>query len=67
MIEWADHIPSIVDNTLPLAARYGLSAIDTLPIAAALNLPCDEFITAERSTSPLLRVQELPVLTIHGQ
>lgn len=47
-----------------VAARFGLNAMDALHIAAALEAGADEFITAERPTSPLSRVRGVKVVSI---
>lgn len=46
------------------AEEFGLSAVDALHIAAAETTGAAEFMTAERSTSPLSRVSSIHVLSI---
>lgn len=62
---WATNLGEVVDRGLALAAHYGLSAIDALHIAAALTVGAEEFVTAERPTSPLCRVTELRVISLY--
>jgi len=64
VVAWAADLHRIVEDAFPLAAQYGLAAMDALHVTAALSLESNEFVTAERATSPLLRVQELPVRTL---
>lgn len=45
--------------------KFGLKAMDALHIAAALLANCDEFITAEKPTSPFSRVTGITVVTIY--
>ena len=46
------------------ACRYGLSAFDALHLTVAAEASCNEFVTSERSSSPLFRFQGLKILTI---
>lgn len=43
---------------------FGLNGMDALHIAAALLSQCDEFVTAERPTSPFSRVKGLSIVSI---
>jgi predicted nucleic acid-binding protein len=61
---WAQQSRQLTNQAFDLASRYGLTAMDALHVAAAITASADEFITAERPTSPLSRVRELRVLTI---
>lgn len=63
--EWVDDLSLLFKEGLKLGSRFGLNALDSLHIAAALIANCDEFITSERPTSPLSRVMNLAVLTIY--
>jgi predicted nucleic acid-binding protein len=54
----------LADEALRIGSRYGLGGMDALHIAAALEAGADEFITSERLTSPLFRVQGITVRTI---
>ena len=63
--EWVTDCDYLVDEALNnIANRYGLGAVDALHIAAALDAKSDEFITSERTTSPLLRVRGIVIKTI---
>jgi predicted nucleic acid-binding protein len=63
--EWIEDFTAIYDESLQQGAKYGLGAMDALHIAAALLAQADEFITAERPTSPILRVAGLKIWTIY--
>jgi predicted nucleic acid-binding protein len=62
---WVQQSRRLTNQAFDLASRYGLTAVDALHIAAAVAASADEFITAERPTSPLSRVRELRVSTIY--
>jgi predicted nucleic acid-binding protein len=62
--EWVDDTEQIVAEGLKVGARYGLNALDALHVAAALLAGADEFVTAERPTSPLSRVQGMTVVSL---
>jgi len=48
------------------AELVGLSAVDALHIAAAKQAKCHEFITVEKSTKPMFRVQGIAVRSLRG-
>jgi hypothetical protein len=62
--EWVMLSPQLADDAKKVAGLYGLNAIDALHIAAALQAVCAQFITYERKTSPLSRVQGIQVLML---
>lgn len=47
------------------AEMFGLGAVDALHVAAAETAHADELITAEKPTSPLLRVTTIRVVSLH--
>jgi len=63
---WADDITRLLEDGYQIACRHGLAAIDALHIAAALAIEADEFVTTERSTKPMHRVNEIRVVSIVG-
>ncbi|HEX8738324.1 MAG TPA: PIN domain-containing protein [Pyrinomonadaceae bacterium] len=63
--EWIDDLKKIVSEAESLAEKYGLNGMDALHIAAAIIAEADEFITAERSTSPLSQVKEVKIVSIN--
>jgi predicted nucleic acid-binding protein len=54
----------LVSLAMQRAEQFGLSAVDALHVAAAEIGKVDELITAERSTSPLLRITTVRVVSI---
>jgi len=63
--EWVDDLEKIVGEAENLAEKYGLNGMDALRIAAAIIAEAVEFVTAERSTSPLSRVKEIKIVSIN--
>jgi predicted nucleic acid-binding protein len=61
---WADALDAIVDKAEDLATQYGLNALDALQAASAIYLQADELITTEKSTKPLHRITEIPIISI---
>ena len=47
-----------------LARTYGLSAMDAIHVAYAIEAGVDEFVSAERITKPMFRVLEVPMTSI---
>ena len=60
---WVEDFAALYNEAMLQGAKYGLGAIDTLHVAAAILAQADEFITAERPTSPLLRVTDVKTWT----
>jgi len=63
--EWIDDLSLLYTEGLKIGSKFGLKALDSLHIAAALIAKCDEFITSEKPTSPFNRVTRIAVLTIY--
>lgn len=61
---WANDLEQLVEDAYKLACQYGLSAIDSLHIAAALALGSEELITTEKSTKPMHRVTGIKIISI---
>jgi len=61
---WVEECDRIVKEGKIASSQFGLGALDALHIAAAKLAKADEFITAERATSPFSRVTDLKVVTI---
>lgn len=51
LIEWERDLDAIVKNALREAETYGLSAMDSLHVAAALLLDADQFVTTESTAN----------------
>ncbi len=47
-----------------LAEKYGIAAMDAIHVATALDAGVDEFVTAEKSSKPMFRVNELRMHSI---
>lgn len=47
-----------------LAENHGIAAMDAIHVATALDAGVDEFVTAEKSTKPMFRVNELHMHSI---
>ncbi len=62
--EWADDYKKLMTEAVRVGESFGLNGMDALHIAAALLSQVDEFITAERPTSPFSRVQGVTVISI---
>ena len=60
---WADP-KLILDDAFITACKFGLSAVDSLHIAAALSVRATEFVTTELPTKPLHRIRAIKVMTV---
>jgi hypothetical protein len=47
-----------------IAESYGIAAMDALHVAHAIAAGVDEFISAEKPTKPMFRVQSIPMRSI---
>ena len=54
----------IIQDGYKIACRYGLAAMDTLHIAAAISVGAEEFITTEKSTKLMYRVTDIKVVSL---
>ena len=61
---WANDIDQIIQDGYNLACKYGLAAMDTLHIAAAMSVGAEEFITTEKPTKPMYRVADIKVVSL---
>lgn len=61
---WASGDTELVRAAFAEGERYGLSALDSLHVAAALKLGAKEFVTNEKTDSAIHRFKAIPVLTI---
>lgn len=64
VLKWAEVGEELVQAAFDEACKVGLSAMDSLHVAAARQMSADEIVTAEKSTKPLLRSTLVPVTTI---
>lgn len=58
--------PRLTQEAVNLASRYQLTALDALHAAAALLGAADEFVTLEKPSKPLCRIQELKVTSLYS-
>ena len=63
--EWVEDFAAMYGEAMRSGEKHGLAAMDALHIAAASLAQADEFITAERPTSPFSRVQGMKITTIY--
>ena len=55
----------LIEEAQSEAELFGLSGPDAVHIAAARRANCDEFITTERPTRPMFRVDGMQMTSIH--
>jgi predicted nucleic acid-binding protein len=66
----AEDVPSSQELTgcaVSLASQYDMTAIDALHVGAAVTAVVDEFVTMEKSTTPMCRVREIKVVSLHSE
>ena len=63
---WADDLFSIVELANQRASEIGLSAMDSLHVAAAISAGAEELITTERASKPLFRAKEIRIVSIQS-
>jgi predicted nucleic acid-binding protein len=61
---WAGSIDSIIKDAYQEACISGLSALDSLHIAAAISTGATEFVTTEKPDKPIFRVKAIKVTSI---
>jgi predicted nucleic acid-binding protein len=62
---WARVDTSLADSALEIGSAFGLTAIDALHLAAALQTGCEEFITTEKPNRAIHRSSLMPIRSIH--
>jgi len=62
--EWVAPSVELIHSALELATKYGLSAMDSIHVAAAISANVDEFITGEKPSSPFFRVSVLHISSL---
>ena len=63
---WASADIELVRAAFTEGERYGLSALDSLHVAAAIKLGAKAFVTSEKIKSAIHRFTEIPVITIQA-
>ncbi len=62
--EWALPLDAVVATALDEACTCGMSAMDSLHVAAASLLGAQEMITTEKAEKPMFRTQRVKVITL---
>ena len=65
--EHLDTSPELTGRALALAAKYDLTPIDALHMAAATLADVDEFVTLEKPAKPMCGVHEIKVVSIYAE
>lgn len=60
------NIPSLA-HAAEVAKKYGIAAMDAIHVAQALDAHADELFTAEKSTKPMFRTQDITVRSIREE
>lgn len=55
---------AIVERAKALASTYGLAAMDAIHLAIAIDAEADEFISGEKPTKPMFRVEEIRTVSL---
>lgn len=63
---WADDLDLIVEMANQKASKMGLSAMDSLHLAAAISEGAEELITTERPSKPIFRTRDILVTSIQS-
>jgi predicted nucleic acid-binding protein len=69
ILDSAEDVPvnlDLIQSALALAARYDLSPLDALHLAAAAQADVDELLTLERPEKPICRQTEVPVISLYA-
>jgi predicted nucleic acid-binding protein len=61
---WASANEDLVEFAQIQANHFGLGAMDSLHVAAAISLGADEIVTTENPTKPIYRVTDIKVATL---
>ena len=64
--EWIPLDESVVDLAIDLGGTYDVVGIDALHVAAALAAQVDQFITCEKPTKPMFRVDALRAVNLEA-
>lgn len=62
---WEDDLAGIVKAGDAVARSFGLAAMDSLHVAAAIMSGSEELVTTERISKPIHRVRGICVISIH--
>ena len=64
---WPADTGSAVRHAYEIGVKFGLSALDSLHVAAAITAGAEEFVTTEKAAKPLHRVTDIRVYTIQPE
>ncbi len=56
--------PAIVECAKKLASTYGLAAMDAIHLAVAIDAQADEFISGEKPSKPMFRVEDVRTISL---
>lgn len=65
VIEWATDLENIINSAITLSGNTNIDILDACHLVAANSLRADEFITAEKPSSPIVKYTGIKVSTIH--
>ncbi len=57
----------LTEFALDMASKYDMTPVDALHIGAAMIAGVDEFVTMEKPTKPICRVEEVKVVSIYSK
>ena len=64
---WANDEEKIRQIAYEEASKFGLSAMDSLHIAAAISVNADDFITTEKINKPIHRTKSIKLISIYPE
>jgi predicted nucleic acid-binding protein len=59
VVDWGHSARDMTDQAYQIACTYGLQAVDSLHVAAALMTKCDELVTSEKKSKPIHRANRI--------
>jgi hypothetical protein len=63
--QWVGDCDAVVAEAEKVGSQFGLNMADALHVAAALMAGAEEFVTAERPTSPFKNVRGIKIVSIY--
>jgi predicted nucleic acid-binding protein len=61
---WVSLSDELAELAQQQAEKFGLSALDSLHVAAAISAGADEFVTTEKPGKPMHRIKEFRIISI---
>jgi hypothetical protein len=61
---WVSLSDDLAELAQQQAEKFGLSALDSLHVAAAISAGADEFVTTEKPGKPLHRVRDFRIISV---